>query len=58
MPAASGVPQGSLLGPVGQSVPSASLLMTQNWKERPIHQKAVLPFSEIWRGWRFGCRGT
>jgi len=29
----------------GQSAPSASLLMTPNWEEWWIHQKAVLPFS-------------
>ncbi|GAB0209316.1 mitochondrial enolase superfamily member 1 [Grus japonensis] len=32
----------------GQSVPSASLLMILSWEEWPTHQKAVLPFSEIW----------
>jgi len=31
----------------GQSVPSASLLMTQNLEEWWIHRKAVLPFSEV-----------
>ncbi|GAB0183197.1 mitochondrial enolase superfamily member 1 [Grus japonensis] len=34
----------------GQSIPSASLLMMQNWEEWLTHQKAVLPFSEIWTG--------
>ena len=28
----------------GQSAPSASLLMIQNWEEWPIHQRVVLPF--------------
>jgi len=28
--------------------------MTQNWEEWWIHQKAVLPFSETWTGWRVG----
>jgi len=41
-----------------QSVPSASLMKTQNWEEWLIHQKAVLPFSETWTGWRVGQRGT
>ncbi|GAB0192666.1 mitochondrial enolase superfamily member 1 [Grus japonensis] len=42
----------------GQSVPSASLLMIPNWEERLTHQKAALPFSETWTGWRTGQRGT
>jgi len=68
-PVASADPQGSVLGPVlfntsingwmqGQSVPSASLLMTQYWEEWWIRQKAVLPFSVTWTGWRVGRRGT
>ena len=32
----------------GQSTPSAGLLTILNWEEWPIHQKAALPFSEIW----------
>jgi len=40
------------------NVPSASLLMTPNWEDRWIHQKAVLPFSVTWIGWKFGQRGT
>jgi len=42
----------------GQSVPSASLLMTQNREEWLIHWKAVLPFSVTWTGWKVGQRGT
>jgi len=42
----------------GQSVPSASFLMTQNWEEWWMHQKAVLSFSVTWTGWKVGHRGT
>jgi len=42
----------------GQSVPSASLLMTPNWEEWWIHRNAVPPYSETWIGWRVGQRGT
>lgn len=28
------------------------LLMTPTWVEGPTHQKAVLPVSENWSGWR------
>jgi len=41
-----------------QSVTSASLLMTQNWEEWWIHQKAVLPFRKTWTAWRAEHRGT
>jgi len=68
-PVACGVPQVSVLGQScstsssmtwmkGQSVPSASLLMTPNWEEWWIHRQAVLPFSETWTAWRAGQRGT
>jgi len=41
----------------GYTVPSARLLMVQNWEGWWIQQKAVLPFSETWTGWRVGQRG-
>jgi len=34
------------------------LLTTPNWEEWWIQQKAVLPFSETWTGWKVGQRGT
>ena len=39
---------------MGQSAPSASLLMTQSWEEWWIHRQAVLPSSETWTGWKLG----
>lgn len=42
----------------GWSMPSASLLMIQDREEWLTHQKALLPVSEIWTGWRVGQRGT
>jgi len=68
-PVASGVPQyqylthsystsSSMTWVKQQSVPSATLLMTQNWEEWWIHQVAVLPSSETWTGWRVGHKGT
>jgi len=41
----------------GQRVLSARWLTIQDWGEWLIHQKAVLPFSETWTGWRVGCKG-
>jgi len=35
-----------------------SVRMTPNWEESWIHQKAVLPFSVTWKGWKVGQRGT
>ena len=32
--------------------------LTPNWEVWYIHQKAVLPFSVTWAGWRAGQRGT
>jgi len=42
----------------GQSVPSASLLTIQSWEEWLRQQKAVLPFSKTWTGWRVGQTGS
>lgn len=41
----------------GQSAPSA-ILRQQNWEEWLIRQRAMLPFRDIWTGWRTGQRGS
>ena len=38
----------------GRNEPSASLLMVQSREKWLIHQKAALPFSKAWTGWRVG----
>ena len=43
---------------MGQSVPSTSLLMTQDWKERLIHQRVMLQTRETLTGWRNRLTGT
>jgi len=68
-PGTSGVPRGqywaqccstssSVTWMKSESVPSTSLLMTQNWEQWWTHREAVLPSSVTWTGWRVGQRGT
>ncbi|GAB0208906.1 mitochondrial enolase superfamily member 1 [Grus japonensis] len=69
-PVISSVPQGSIyrvqshstsslmIWMMGQSVPSACLLMTQNWEERLIGQRLILPSRGTLTGWRNGQAGA
>lgn len=41
-----------------QSVPSASVLVTQNWEEQLTHQRVVVPSRGTLTGWRNGLAGT
>ncbi|KAK4830764.1 hypothetical protein QYF61_013253 [Mycteria americana] len=67
-PVISSVEQKSILSPIqfntlviwmiGQSVPSAGLLLTLNWEEWLICQRVVLPSRETSTGWRNGLSAT
>lgn len=39
---------------MGQSTPSASLLMIKNWEEGLMNQMDGLPFRGTWTDWRIG----
>ena len=49
---------GPLLNEGHESVPSASLLMTENWADWLIHQRAMLPSRGTLTGWRNGLTRT
>lgn len=48
----------SMVWVLGQSVPSAGLLMTPNWEEWLVHQRVVVQPRESLTGWNNGLAGA